>query len=59
MTTWEYKSIKTEKSFWGKDKDDIDQILNDQGRDGWELVSVAPMSQVGAGTTTHMQFFFK
>jgi hypothetical protein len=60
MTSWEYKVFKTEKSFWsGKDKSDISSILDDFGRDGWELVSVVPLSAMGAGTTTELQFFFK
>jgi hypothetical protein len=60
LTSWEYKIIKTEKSFWsGKDKSDTEQLLTDLGRDGWELVSVVPLSQVGGGTTTGLQFFFK
>jgi hypothetical protein len=58
MTSWEYKIIKTEKSFWsGEDKNDTRQILTDLGRDGWELVSVIPLSQ--GGTTNGLQFFFK
>ena len=60
MTSWEYKIIKTEKSFWsGKDRFDTEQLLADLGRDGWELVSVVPLSQMGGGTTTGLQFFFK
>ena len=52
--------MKTEKSFWsGKDRSDIEQLLTDLGRDGWELVSVIPLSQMGGGTTTALQFFFK
>ncbi|KYK22300.1 hypothetical protein AYK25_02555 [Thermoplasmatales archaeon SM1-50] len=60
MTSWEYKIITTEKSFWsGEDKSDIEQLLADLGRDDWELVSVVPLSQMGGGTTTSLQFFFK
>ncbi|PNX49645.1 MAG: hypothetical protein BV457_00905 [Thermoplasmata archaeon M9B1D] len=60
MASWEYKIIKTEKSFWsGKDRSDSEQLLADLGRDGWELVSVVPLSQMGGGTTTGLQFFFK
>jgi len=58
MTSWEYKDMKTDKSFWsGKDKTDPEKFLNDLGRDGWELVSVVPLSQ--GGTITNLQFFFK
>lgn len=58
MTSWEYRIITTEKSFWsGKDKLDIDQVLADAGRDDWELVSVVPI--MSGGSTSSLQFFFK
>jgi hypothetical protein len=60
MTSWEYKIMKTDKSFWsGKDRTNTEQLLADLGRDGWELVSVVTLSQMGGGTTTGLQFFFK
>ena len=60
MTSYEYKVITTEKGFWGgKDKTDIEQDLNEQGRNNWELVSVIPISNMGGGQTTGLQFFFK
>jgi len=60
MVSFEYKIITTEKSFWkGTDKTDIESVLTDMGRNGWELVSVVPLSTMGGGTTTSMQFFFK
>ena len=60
MASWEYKIIKTDKSFWtGKDKTDPEIFLRELGREGWELVSVVPLSQAGGGTTTNLQFFFK
>lgn len=35
MTSWEYKIEKTTKSMWsGKDKTDVDEMLNNLGRDG-------------------------
>lgn len=59
MNTWEYKVITTDKSIWtAKDKIDIDQILNDLGRDSWELISVVPISNAG-GSTTGLQLFLK
>ena len=58
MTSWEYKVMETEISIWsGKEKTDPEQFLSELGRDGWELVSVAPLSQ--GGTTNNLQFFFK
>jgi hypothetical protein len=58
MTSLEYKIVKTEKSIWsGKDKSDTEKILTDLGRDGWDLVSVIPLSQ--GGTTNGLQYFFK
>lgn len=60
MTSFEYKVITTEKGFWGgKDKTDIEQMLNEHGRNKWELISVTPVSQMGGGQTTGLQFFFK
>ena len=60
MTSWEYKVMKTDKSIWsGKDKADPEQFLSDLGRDGWELVSVVPLSEMGGVTTTNLQFYFK
>ena len=60
MENWEYKTLKTDKSFWsGKDKTDIEKVLNDLGRDGWELVSVVPLSVTAGGATTGLQLFFK
>ena len=60
MTSFEYKVITTEKGFWGgKDKPDIEQLLNEHGRNNWELVSVVPISNMGGGQTTGLQFFFK
>ena len=58
MTSWEYKVMKTEISIWsGKEKTDPEQFFSELGRDGWELVSVVPLSQ--GGTTNNLQFFFK
>ena len=58
MTSWEYKVMETEISIWsGKEKTDPEQFLSELGRDGWELVSVVPLSQ--GGTTNNLQFFFK
>ena len=60
MVSWEYKIIKTDKSFWtGKDNTDHEIFLRELGREGWELVSVVSLSQAGGGTTTNLQFFFK
>ena len=62
MTSWEYKIMNTGKTFWsGKDKTDPEQFLSDLGQDGWNLVSVVPLSQMGriggGETTTNFQFF--
>jgi len=59
MTSWEYKVFETGKSFWGaKDKTDIDKTLDELGKDGWELISVVPLSTT-SGSTTGLQFFLK
>ena len=60
MENWEYKTLTTSKSMWtAKDKTDIDKTLNDLGRDGWNLVSVVPLSSSAGGSTTGLQLFFK
>ena len=60
MTTYEYKVITTEKGIWtGKDKIDLEQMLNEYGRNNWELISVIPTSNIAGGQTTGLQFFFK
>jgi len=58
MTSWEYKIITTEKSFWsGKDKSNTEQLLANLGMDEWELASSVPL--MSGGSTTSVQFFFK
>ncbi|MES2674906.1 MAG: DUF4177 domain-containing protein [Pseudomonadota bacterium] len=40
---WEYKTLKyTKRSFFtgAVDAEELQQMLNDLGRDGWELVSI-------------------
>ena len=60
MVSWEYKVFTIGKGFWsGKEKKNSEQLLDELGRDGWELISVVPLSQMGGGTTTNLQFFFK
>jgi len=60
VVSFEYKIITTDMTFWGgKDKTDVDPILNDMGKNGWELVSVVSMSTAGGGTTTNLRYFFK
>lgn len=59
MTSWEYKIFSIRKSFWGgKDKDDPEILLNELGRDGWELTSVVPLWET-AGSISGIQFFLK
>ncbi len=60
MISFEYKIITTDRSFWsGVDKTDVEPILRDMGRDGWELVSVVPLSNTGGGITTNLRYYFK
>lgn len=60
MVSFEYKIVTIDRSFLsGKDKTDVEPILNDMGRNGWELVSVIPISSSGAGTTTNLRYYFK
>ncbi len=58
MTSWEYKIISTSKSlFTGKDKENVDDVINSFGKDGWELISVVPDTMTG--TISGYIFFFK
>ena len=62
---YEYKVISPEMSGWVKKKvnDDTKVLLNELGQDGWELVSVTPvtanMGTSWGGTTANFVFFFK
>jgi hypothetical protein len=58
---WEYKtvSLRTGGFLGGKVKqEDLEQALNQAGRDGWELVSVFDTSQ-GSGQTRDVIAVFK
>lgn len=58
MVSWEYKVFTVDKGFWsGKEKNDSEQLLNELGRAGWELVSVVTLTD--GGTTSNLQFFLK
>ncbi|WP_197086253.1 DUF4177 domain-containing protein [Sphingobacterium sp. IITKGP-BTPF85] len=51
MRKFEYKTIKIEpKGFWGTklDEDRIDEILNELGAQGWELVSMQDLEIGGS-----------
>jgi hypothetical protein len=39
MQKWEYKVLNVEKAFYSNKADEeIEKILNEMGKDGWELV---------------------
>lgn len=63
MKKFEYKTIKisAESNFWGTkfdfNIDDIDSILNDYGREGWEMVSAQDIEY--AGSTWYFHYTFK
>jgi len=58
MVSFEYKVVVTDRSIWsGVEKTDIESILTDMGRNGWELTSVVPITN--GGTTTNLRYFFK
>lgn len=60
MASFEYKILTTNKPFLkGTDRAEIEPILEEMGRNSWELVSVVPISTMAAGTTTTLQYFFK
>jgi hypothetical protein len=58
MTNWEYTifSIKTNVEVWSVSVEWIKK-LNDLGKDGWELVTVIPLTS--AGSITGKQFILK
>jgi hypothetical protein len=58
LVTWEYKTESTTKSiFTGKNKEDINEMLNTYGREGWELVTIVPETM--GGTISGYTYFFK
>lgn len=47
---WEYKTISYKKASWlsgSIEVTELETILNELGRDRWELVSVAPNAYLG------------
>jgi len=61
MTTWEYKTIElAAHGFLGGkvDREKFDLMLNDVGRDGWELVAAFDTNQ-GYGATRDVIAIFK
>lgn len=62
MKTFEYQTItitpKTE-GFWGKklNTEEIDKLLNEKGKQGWELVSVQTYSGFQGETTSFLYTF--
>jgi len=62
---WEYRmeKIKMHKAFFTlggllKDEKETEQILNDLGSQGWELVELLPIAQ-GYGATRSIYAIFK
>jgi hypothetical protein len=58
---WEYRtySLRTGGFLGGKvNQEDLDQALNEAGREGWELVSVFDTTQ-GSGQTRDVIAVFK
>ncbi|UCG95666.1 MAG: DUF4177 domain-containing protein [archaeon] len=59
MDKWAYRVLTLKKKFFSaEDKNDPEKMLNDLGKEGWELVSVIPLSTT-SGSTTGMQLFLK
>lgn len=59
MRKFEYKTIKIEpKGFWGTklDENHIDEILNELGAQGWELVSMQDLEIGGSSWSFHYTF---
>ena len=59
MDKWIYRVLVVKKKLLSaEDKEDPEQKLNELGKEGWELVSVIPLSTT-SGSTTWMQLFLK
>ncbi|TCV07255.1 uncharacterized protein DUF4177 [Sphingobacterium alimentarium] len=59
MKRFEYKTLKIEpRGFWGNklDAEEIDKVLNELGRQGWEMVSMQDLSVSGSSWTFHYTF---
>jgi len=59
MRRFEYKTIKIEpKGFWGTklDPEKIDEILNELGNQGWELVTMQDLELHGSSWSFHYTF---
>jgi hypothetical protein len=53
--TWEYKTVQLETGGWVSPKVDhsrLELLLNDLGREGWELVGVVGTNDQGGKTRT-------
>ena len=59
--TWEYRTIKLAAEGWflgGKlDVTKLDQMMNDLGRDGWDLVAAFDTNQVYGNTKDAVLIF--
>ncbi|UZJ64914.1 DUF4177 domain-containing protein [Sphingobacterium sp. KU25419] len=59
MRRFEYKTIKIEpQGFWGTKLDEakIDEILNELGSQGWEMVSMQDLELGGNSWSFHYTF---
>lgn len=59
MKRFEYKTLKIEpKGFWGTklDAEEIDKILNELGRQGWEMITMQDLAVHGNSWTFHYTF---
>ncbi|HEX9750030.1 MAG TPA: DUF4177 domain-containing protein [candidate division Zixibacteria bacterium] len=62
MANWEYRriAIKTSGGIFRQIRpaDDYTPVLNEAGRDGWELAAAIPMTE-GHGRVASIEFVFK
>jgi len=61
MSGWEYRTVKLDATGFlgGKvDETELDRLLNDLGREGWDLVT-AMDTNTGQGATRHVLYTFK
>jgi lambda repressor-like predicted transcriptional regulator len=59
---FEYKTVEIKpKETWKSrfDATEIDQILNELGKEGWELITTEDKNGIGDGSTEYFYYTFK
>ncbi|MDY0395734.1 DUF4177 domain-containing protein [Virgibacillus halophilus] len=58
---WEYKVVAWKNAMLDVDSGELEELLNEHGKSGWELVNIIPQigSYAGNVTTNFNQIVFK